>query len=47
MAIGHVQMINDSYYVESKIIMLFKISLPFMTFDACSFRETKDRLLAG
>ena len=35
-------MINGSYYVESKIIMLFKISLLFLRFDAHSLRETMD-----
>ena len=37
------RMINGCYfYVESKIAMLFKLSLLFLRFDAYSFRETVD-----
>ena len=34
-----------SYFVESKIILLFKISFLFMRFDAYSVRETMDNFL--
>ena len=41
-------MINGSYYyVKSKIIMLFIISLLFLRFGVYSVRETIDKIFAG